>query len=297
VNLDCAGVRLEYATAQPLCRLEANGEQWFFFTAIESIAPELALAGDKPRKVKVGTRVALSHKAPGGGKVNFVVLTPEQGRQVWKLPLVGRERVVLSPNTLLPETRDHLTLEHLAPASPALAVFPPVAEACLTGRALKTKRDGIFQRFNLTGPATIATVVEVAPVRSGAGTANALSAMNESAWTNAAVWRVRVPQSIAASESLLRFQYVGDVARLYARGRLVLDNFYNGQPFDVPLWRLTPAELSSLEIHILPLRPGQPGRVPEAAAPDFKPGTAPVQIKAVEALERRRIPLVFLDEM
>ena len=121
--------------------------------------------------------------------------------------------------------------------------------------------------------------------------------MDESAWTNAGVWRVRVPQGIAASENLLRLHYVGDVARLYARGRLVLDNFYNGQPFDVPLWRLSPAERSSLEIHILPLRPGQPGRLPDAAAVDFKAGTAPVEIKAVEALERRRIPLVFMGTM
>ena len=38
--------------------------------------------------------------------------------------------------------------------------------------------------------------------------------MDESAWTNAGVWRVRVPQGIAASENLLRLHYVGDVARL-----------------------------------------------------------------------------------
>jgi hypothetical protein len=33
------------------------------------------------------------------------------------------------------------------------------------------------------------------------------------------------------------------------------------------------------------------------AAVDFKAGTAPVEIKAVEALERRRIPLVFMGTM
>jgi hypothetical protein len=296
VNLDCAGVRLDYATAQPLCRLEADGEHWYFFTAIEGIVPELALAGAEPVKVKAGTRIALSRKSPGGTQVHFIVLPPELGRQLWKLPLAGRGRVVLSPNTLLHETSDHLTLEVLEPASPGLAVFPPVTGASVAGRALKAERDGIFQRLSFTGPAPETAVVDCDPVRSAATTTTTLSAMDESAWSNAAVWRVRVPQAVAARESLLRLHYVGDVARIYGAGKLVLDNFYNGQPFDIPLWRLTPVELASLEIHIMPLKPGQPGRLPDAAADEAKSGTAPPQVRAAEILRQRRIPLVFTGE-
>jgi beta-galactosidase len=296
VNLDCAGVRLDYATAQPLCRLEANGEHWYFFTALEGIAPELALAGTEPIQVKAGTRVALSRVSPGGGQVHFIVLPPEQGRQLWKLSLAGRERVVLSPNTLLPETRGQLTLEVLGPASPGLAVFPPVTEVRVAGSALMAERDGIFQRFSFTSPAPEMTVAHCDPVRSAAAIPTTLSAMDESAWTHAAVWRIRVPQAVAVRESLLRLHYVGDVARIYGAGKLVLDNFYNGQPFDIPLWRLTPAELASLEIHIMPLKPGQPGRLPDAAADEAKSGTATPQVKAAEILRQRRIPLVFTGE-
>jgi hypothetical protein len=204
--------------------------------------------------------------------------------------------VVLSPNTLLHETSDHLTLEVLEPASPGLAVFPPVTGASVAGRALKAERDGIFQRLSFTGPAPETAVVDCDPVRSAATTTTTLSAMDESAWSNAAVWRVRVPQAVAARESLLRLHYVGDVARIYGAGKLVLDNFYNGQPFDIPLWRLTPVELASLEIHIMPLKPGQPGRLPDAAADEAKSGTAPPQVRAAEILRQRRIPLVFTGE-
>ena len=297
VNLDCAGVRLDYATAQPLCRLEANGDHWFFFSAIDGIAPEFAFAGDRPRSVNAGNRVALTRKTPAGGRVNFVILPPEQGRQLWKLPLAGRERVVLSPHPLLPETQDQLTLEVFAPASPALAVFPPVSEARVAGRALKTKRDGIFQRFHFTGAEPATAVVTCDPVRTATAPPETLSAMDESAWTNAAVWRVRVPTGVAARGSLLRFHYIGDVARIYACGRLLLDNFYNGQPFDLPLWRLSPAELSSLEIHGLPFRVGQTVRLPEEAAINVETRGSAAQIQAVECLERRRISLAFRRKM
>jgi hypothetical protein len=295
VNLDCTGVRLDYATAQPLCRLAADGQHWFFLAALEGIAPEIAVAGEKPKKLKAGSGVALSRKAADGSKVNFVVLTPEQGRQLWKLPLAGRDRVVLSPNTLLPETPAQVTLEALAPAAPALAVFPPVAQASIAGRAVKSKRDGIFQRFSFTGPAQEMAAVECPPVRSAVATTNVLNAMDESAWTNAAVWRVRVPTAVAARESLLRIHYVGDVARIYAGGRLVLDNFYNGQPFDVPLWRLSPAELASLEIHVLPWRAGTPHRIAAEAKPRLEDDRPAGELLRVESIPLTRV-VVSLGE-
>ncbi len=70
----------------------------------------------------------------------------------------------------------------------------------------------------------------------------------------------------------------------------------NGRPFEVPHWRLAPAERSSKDILNLPVRPDQPDRVPDAAAVDFKDGTALGQIKVLGRLERRRMPLVFTDE-
>lgn len=296
VNLDCAGVRLDYATAQPLCRLEADGQHWFFFAALEGIAPEIAVTGEKPKKLKAGTGVALSRKAADGSKVNFIVVTPEQGRQLWKLRLAGSERVVLSSNTLLPETPDQVILEAFAPASLALAVFPPVSQASVAGRGVKAKRDGIFQSFTFTGPAPEITAVEYPPVRPFAVTTNLLNAMDESAWTNAAVWRVRVPQVVAARESLLRIHYVGDVARVYAGGRLVLDNFYNGQPFDVPLWRLSPAELASLEIHVLPWRANTPHRIATESRPKLEDGRPAGELLRVESLSRTRLAVSLVSD-
>lgn len=124
-------------------------------------------------------------------------------------------------------------------------------------------------------------------------TTNVLNAMNEASWESAAVWRVQVPQAIQAREGLLRLNYVGDVARFYAGGRLILDNFYDGQPFDLALWRLSPAELANLELCILPLRADRVKRLPTAAEQRLEAGRATAKITAVEQLEKQSITITF----
>ena len=53
-------------------------------------------------------------------------------------------------------------------------------------------------------------------------------------FAEAAVYRI----PIGEERGLMRIDYRGDVARLYAGGKLVADNFYNGRPFFMGLWRL-----------------------------------------------------------
>ena len=51
---------------------------------------------------------------------------------------------------------------------------------------------------------------------------------------NAAVWRVKIPAGIdLATDPLLRFHYVGDVARVLLDGKFITDDFYNGNGFDI----------------------------------------------------------------
>lgn len=82
---------------------------------------------------------------------------------------------------------------------------------------------------------------------------------------DAAVYIIDVPQT----QGLLTISYQGDCARLYADGRLVADNFYNGRPFLYGLWRL-PAGVSKLELRILPIQADMPVYFPREA--DTTPG-------------------------
>ena len=77
----------------------------------------------------------------------------------------------------------------------------------------------------------------------------------------AAVYTIDLPKE---RSGLLTINYQGDCARLYADGRLVADNFYNGRPFLMGLWRL-PADCARLELRILPIQKDMPIYFPREA--------------------------------
>ena len=78
---------------------------------------------------------------------------------------------------------------------------------------------------------------------------------------DAAVYQINVP---AGRTGLLEINYQGDVARLYADGKLIDDNFYNGRIFQYALWRL-PKDCKQLELRILPIQKDAPIYYPREA--------------------------------
>jgi len=78
---------------------------------------------------------------------------------------------------------------------------------------------------------------------------------------------------------LLSIDYRGDVARLYADGKLLDDNFYNGRPFQYALWRL-PKGCHQLELRILPLQKDMPVYFPREA--DTTPGEQVNQVTMIK---------------
>lgn len=81
----------------------------------------------------------------------------------------------------------------------------------------------------------------------------------------AAVYAVNVPE--VRDGRMLNISYRGDVARIYADGRLVADNFYNGRPFLLGLWRL-PKDCKLIELKVLPLQKDMPVYFPREAKVD-----------------------------
>ena len=82
----------------------------------------------------------------------------------------------------------------------------------------------------------------------------------------AAIYDIDLPRE---KKGLLCIDYSGDCARLYANGILVADNFYNGRPFLMGLWRL-PDDCDKLQLRILPLQKDMPVYFPREA--DVTPG-------------------------
>ena len=82
----------------------------------------------------------------------------------------------------------------------------------------------------------------------------------------AAVYEIQLPSEYLGKDGrkVLNIEYVGDVARLYADGKLVEDNFYYGRPMQVALWRL-PEKTVKLELRILPQQKDMPVYLPKEA--------------------------------
>ena len=88
----------------------------------------------------------------------------------------------------------------------------------------------------------------------------------------AAVWKIKIPNDLKlrSGNFLLRIKYLGDAARIYLGQRLLTDNFYNGNVFEVGINRFAPEILNQdLFLKILPLRKDAPIYLAEEAKPDF----------------------------
>jgi beta-galactosidase len=292
VNLDCAGVRLDYAAAQLISRLEVAGEHWIFFAANEGIKPEFAFAGEKPRRCEPGLGIALTRKNSDGAKVNFVVLSSDHGRQFWKVPLAARDRVVLSSNALLPDSENQIRLENLGGEAPKFAVFPELPGVRHEARAVPGRKRGVFTEYALPKPAMPREHIQALPVKTAVlRGAKAPNAMDESVWTDAPAWRIRLPEAWRQRDTLLRIHFVGDVARLYVGGKLAADKFYNGQPFDFALWRIPSGQLDTVELRVMPLRPSSAAKLP-AYMLLSPPLSAPcAELKQIEVLPRQHLSI------
>ena len=95
-------------------------------------------------------------------------------------------------------------------------------------------------------------------------------------FADAAVYTIDLPTE--REGKLLTIHYQGDCARLYANGKLIGDNFYNGRPFLCGLWRV-PESITQLELRILPMQQDEPVYFPREA--DTTPGE---KVKSVEVV-------------
>jgi len=261
IKLDCDGVMLDYATVQPLCRVEDNGgNPVYFFTELSGVRPELTLAGQDPQVVNPGTAAALTTKNPSGKTVTFVVLTADEGKDLYRISLAGRDRAILSKAAILADGID-LRLQSDSTVNFALSIFPPVNSAKLSGTT-----DGIFTRFVPSGLKDPAPIEVIATLDQPAGpAATTLNGTDEKTWDDAAVYQLSIPSSAQSRKCILDIHYIGDAARLYIGDKLYDDNFYNGDPFSIALWRIPAADWPNIHLKILPYSDGLFGRLPQQA--------------------------------
>jgi beta-galactosidase len=318
VNLDLGSATLRYATAQPLLRL--RGSNAFVFFAWPGVAAEFAIKDEPGVYIDAphahieridgvsyvsglepsNDPVIRIHDA-GGPETRILLLRREEALNAWKTNLAGSERLVLSPADVY---FDDGTM-HLRANDPALlkfSAFPPLERIPADLRDVGS--DGVFRNYAIsTRPATsqlTASVEEIAqgddppPLKIG----NDVPLMpDESAFEKAARWRIRVPNVGNETDALLSIRYEGDIARIYAGGKLFDDNFYNGTAWQVGLRRISTEQLQQgLELKVLPLRQDSPIYLPDGARPKSFTNDQIAKLDGVEIIPEYDVKVEFGHE-
>ncbi|MFC7262342.1 beta-galactosidase [Streptomyces lutosisoli] len=299
LRLDVAGLRLDWATAQPVCTVDDHGRTVLVLAATEGITPELALAADTVASVSapsgditsVDGRVLVTGLRPGtdalvevdtadGGRVALLVLDAATARTAYRGVAWGAERLVLSAAGVVFD-RDEVRV-HSPAGEPSFAVLPaPERAPVVAGATVKETADGVLTRYTVLADAvpgdgsqdTTLPVTEVRPA--GPAPATATGVLGRASVpadpyfdTVAAEYRVGVPDELPRAGTLLRIHWTGDVARAYVGDTLVADQFFSGRVWEIGLDRL-PAEAlraDGLRLRVLPLSADAPVYVPAEAA-------------------------------
>lgn len=294
LRLDVAGLRLEWATAQPVCTVEADGRTILVLSATDGIAPELALDADTVASVAVpsgeitpvAARILVSGVRPGtdalvevetadGSRVGLLVLDAATARTVYRGRAWGAERLVLcGDGVVFDEHRSEVRL-HSPSAEPTFAVLPaPDSALVVDGAGVREAADGVFTRYTVDAGPPAGTVATVTSVRPGGpapgpvtGVQGRASVPGEKDMDAAAAeYRVDVPEDLLQNPSgvLLRLRWTGDLARACVGDTLVADQFWSGRDWDIGLDRLPGGALRTegLRLKVLPLAPDAPVQVP-----------------------------------
>jgi hypothetical protein len=297
VNFDLDGTRLDYASAQPVARLDAGKDGIVYvFAASAGIPVEMALesgaaayldapgahvrAGERVviDQIKPGSSAAFTLRKPQGRAVTVLVLSPEQAGRLAIGDFAGQRRLVLSAQQ--PYFADgKLELRSAGQPDFRLAVFPALGATPASSSPLKASgRDGLFQAYEAAvTPVNIDAAVSPvrpalpmpAPMVGGLAKA-ALQPIPES-FRNAAAWDVRLSggKLDGLDAALLDIDFTGDIGRLFQGTRMLDDWYYNGQRWQYDLKRNGLAPGATLQLSVLPLRADAPIYLPEQAVPDF----------------------------
>jgi hypothetical protein len=313
VNMPVGGATLSYATAQPVSRLP--DQHLYVFFAWPGIAPQFAFQqtprvtieapGGRIRSeggavyvdgVTACAAVAIHVSADNGQTADIVVLPREQARNLWQATVAGIERLVISDADVW-FSKDRMELRSSDPSRLAFAVFPGIARGVDGFRP--AGRDGIFERSTAAlQPARVNTTVHqlaepgMTPLpRMGKEVA---VAPVDADFSRAARWSIQVDASAAAQPTMLRIAYEGDVARIYAGGKLLTDDFYHGAALELGLWRVPPDALKQgLELQVLGLRKDAPIYLPALARPAYPANGVVARLKGVEAVPEYRATANF----
>lgn len=283
------GAKLAYATAQLVCAEDDGPVRTLFFAATPGVSARFAIAGEKSERQAIpGRDIAFALAGPDGKRVQVVVLDEADSLALWKGKWRGRDRVFLTKAGLVIDG-DRLRLQSPMREDLAVKMF-----SAATGRFAELKIDRPAASEAQATTELIRKAGSPREIPLGKISEPVATEPDDADFAAAAVWRIHVPATLdLQTDPILRLHYRGDVARVTLNGRLIEDDFYNGEVLDLGLRRFAPeAFTGELDVEILPLRkdalagPKKRIFITKSAQPDFGGAGAIADLDAVEIVPR-----------
>jgi hypothetical protein len=313
------GLRLRYATAQPLAKLGTAQAPVYAFFAQPATQADFVVEDTPGLKVDRAAGVERKDGAvwvrgmsPGpdsrvtftlaDGKTVTIVLLRQMDAEVsWRIASGGATDLLMTTDQAFVDG-DVATLESMGSASFSARLLGTDAKlvAADAGVTLKPEGAGVSVILPEAGAGALPVETklvkeagEVAPLPVGFAPSSrprmVAAAPLEEDWARAGVWTLKLPKAAPSAKVFLRIGYEGDVARLMSGEKLLTDNFNDGRAWLVGLDRFLP-ELKdgALKLAIYPLRKDAPIFFEPKLEPDV-PGPQSVRLDSVEMVEQYRV--------
>ncbi|MGY1496603.1 beta-galactosidase [Streptomyces sp. QTS52] len=305
LRLDVAGLRLDWATAQPVCTVDVGGRTVLVLAATDGIPVELALDIGTLRYVhtpmgqvvsadgrflvtglRPGTDALVEVGTLDGGQVGLLVLDAATARTAYRGMAWGAERLILcgaGDGVVFDEPAGEVRVHSVAPKT-SFAVLP--APERPPGENPEVASDGVFTRYTLPTGSDRGTL-DVSLVRAAGPAPDTVTGVLDRASapadpyfdTSAAEYLIDVPDELPRTGTLLRIHWTGDVARAHVGDTLVADQFFAGRVWEIGLDRLPDDALRAeggLRVRVLPFAADAPVHLP-VPAPVGEAGIALVE--------------------
>lgn len=291
-NLPVDGGKIVYATGQPICKMETEDAVILFYKQIHETPFEILFDDGKNGINIVLPLASFGYENPMISltkKLNIMVLSEATANTFWKGEFKGAEHIFLTKAGLVIDG-EKLRLTSENPDDLKVSVFPPIRPKEVT-----VINGEFFQIITPQKPKKSKLSVKIKKIKKAdtpriipIGKQKVAEAPNDADFEKAAIWKIKIPQSLASKKSrfLLRIKYAGDVARIYLGDTLLTDNFYNGNVFEIGINRFAPDIFQKdLILKILPLRKDAPIYLADDAKPDFKGKDSICEIESISLSE------------
>lgn len=280
-DFDLDGIRLSWASAQPVTRLQDAQGPLYVFKTTDGIAPEFAFeaAGidrlsaparrDGDRLIvdafKPSARRLLTVRAKNGRTTRIMLLSDADAKRAWVGDIAGARRMVLTDAALF-TSGDTLVLRQRDRTAFRFAIWPAVTG--LKGSVpLRDVGDGSSAYEARTPPGSLPEVRPVKarnaedapPIRTVGSPPVALAPVPE-AYAASAAWTFTLPRTVldGGVDTWLTIDYRGDVARLFRDNDLLDDAFWDGRRWTIGLKRFAADLGKPWTLTIMPLRADAP---------------------------------------